>query len=72
MDINSLCLRVSKVANEDKKHATDQILEQFKMNMETVPEVKWQYYGSVDGVLYGFPASKVNPKQCDTYDPRLR
>ena len=32
--------------------------------------MKWQYFGSTEGVLSNFPACSVS--ECDSYDNRLR
>ena len=33
-------------------------------------KVKWQYYGSTEGLFTAYPASKIS--NCDNYDNRLR
>ena len=58
------------VPDADRRYATEALLQQFQQNMEDVPGVKYQYFGSEQGLLFSFPAAKAY--DCEWYDPRNR
>ena len=41
-----------------------------KENFESIESLKWQYFGSEEGIHVTFP-SRLS-KACDDYDPRFR
>ncbi len=65
-----MCFRKSEFAADNPTFASDVLLEAFVANREEVPLVKWQYFGTEEGVLFSFPAQKT--MMCKGYDPRFR
>ena len=51
------------------RYITESVLRAMKQNLQNTPGLKWQYYGSEEGVVTFYPANQL----CDyTYDPRFR
>lgn len=51
------------------KEINDVLLQAMRSNLGDTPGLKWQYYGSEEGMVAFYPANKL----CDrTYDPRFR
>ena len=42
----------------------------FRENYEKNNQLKWQYFGTEDGLLVVYPGNVV--ESCDEYDPRYR
>jgi len=49
---------------------SNELLKAQEFNLRTIPGVKWQYFGTKDGVMYSYPAKDTC--HLPTYDPRLR
>jgi len=52
------------------KGISSELLQVMKTNLRTIPGVKWQYFGSTEGVMFSYPAKDTC--HLPTYDPRLR
>lgn len=67
---STMCTRISKDAADDSLIPfSDRLLNVMKNNRDD-KEIKWQYYGSEEGVFVKYPQEK--DKVCDVYDPRYR
>jgi len=52
------------------KGVSNELLQEMKTNLRTIPGVKWQYFGSSEGVMFSYPAKSTC--YLKSYDPRLR
>ncbi|XP_074645932.1 VWFA and cache domain-containing protein 1-like isoform X2 [Tubulanus polymorphus] len=69
--LNSMCYRQSAVAASAlPKQLSKDILDTMKNNLAADSTLKWQYFGSEEGVMTMFPAASV--PSCTSYDPRFR
>jgi len=60
-----------KQPSDSVRGISDKLLDVMKQHAESIPSLKWQYYGNEEGTLYNYPA--VGPCEiADTYDPRFR
>jgi hypothetical protein len=66
-----MCTRYSEDATEDYfMPFTERLLTVMKGNRYNNKEIKWQYFGSNQGIFVIYPQHKV--EDCDEYDPRHR
>ena len=49
---------------------SNELLQVMKTNLRSIPGVKWQYFGSKEGVMFSYPAKDTC--HLPRYDPRLR
>ncbi|XP_070564127.1 VWFA and cache domain-containing protein 1-like [Ptychodera flava] len=71
IDADAACERVSAAAKvSNPRKLTQDVLNTMKTNLQRNPSLKWQYYGSEEGVFTIFPAHRM--ESCDTYDNRFR
>ncbi|CAH1780663.1 unnamed protein product, partial [Owenia fusiformis] len=72
VDFNKLCMRVSgsAAAPDTRTYLNEAILNKMKKNLQDYPTLKWQYFGSENGVFTKYPASY--DAGCDEYDNRFR
>ena len=71
VDLNSICLKVSGTASSNPVLLDETVFNEMKQISETYPFIKWQYFGSKEGVLTNFPAYE-DKEECPKYDPRYR
>ena len=71
VDLNTACLKISGYAPENPGYLDHRFLEEAKAISEEHIYVKWQYFGSEEGVMTNFPAYD-DSEPCDKYDPRYR
>ena len=71
VDLNNLCLKISSHAPEKHGYLGDNFFKETKAISEEHPYVKWQYFGSEEGVMTNFPAYD-DTEPCERYDPRYR
>ena len=70
VDLHKFCIRQSEFAGDNKRYATSSLLQAFKQNHNSADELKWQYFGTEEGLSFVYPSSKAS--DCDSYDPRFR
>ena len=72
VDLNNICLKISGAATPNPRHLdAEEILREMKDIHIKYPNIKWQYFASVEGVYTGFPVFD-DTKPCDSYDHRDR
>jgi len=71
VDLNNLCLKISSHAPENHGYLGDKFFKETKAISEDHPYVKWQYFGSEEGVMTNFPTYD-DTEPCERYDPRYR
>ncbi|XP_070571547.1 VWFA and cache domain-containing protein 1-like isoform X2 [Ptychodera flava] len=70
LDLNRACIRVGKYADETPRQLSKSVVDVMKRNYETTPTLKWQYFGSEQGIFTLYPATSVS--SCTEYDHRYR
>ena len=66
-----MCTITSNTATHTDKLPNEKFLNAARNNFKSFPDIKWQYFGSDDGVLTRYPS--VKEKSCNTsYDNRFR
>ena len=71
VDLENVCLKISDSASPNPTHLDAGVLNEMKDISKTYPFIKWQYFGSEQGVMTNFPVFDDKEK-CDKYDPRYR
>ena len=71
MDVNNFCAQISSTASPNPVHLDESVLLEMKAIAKTYPFIKWQYFGSEEGMLTAFPVY-FNENDCSKYDPRYR
>ena len=71
VDLNAICLKVAAHAPDNPGYLSDRFLAETKAISEEHSFVKWQYFGSEEGVMTNFPTYD-DTEPCDRYDPRFR
>ena len=71
VDLDNFCLKISGSASPNPIHLDDGVFNEMKDISKTYPFIKWQYFGSEQGVLSNFPVFD-DREECDKYDPRYR
>ncbi|XP_062512839.1 VWFA and cache domain-containing protein 1-like isoform X2 [Corticium candelabrum] len=70
IDINNQCERLSGSADPSYYNIGPAIRDILKKNLENYPTLKWQYFGSEQGLITLYPS--FHTSDCSTYDPRFR
>lgn len=65
-----MCYKKSQYAEPSAKYPTKALYDVFKKNIRSNEDLKYQSFGSEDGILFVYPALKDD--ECGNYDPRLR
>jgi len=72
VDLNNICLKISGSASPNLTHLdAEEVLKEMKDIYAQYPFIKWQYFGSEEGVLTTFPVYD-DKDPCTKYDPRYR
>ena len=72
VDLNNICLKISGSASPNATHLdAEDVLKEMKDINSKYPFIKWQYFGSEEGVMTNFPAYD-DKEPCTKYDPRYR
>ena len=71
VDLDNLCLKISGSASSNPIYLDDGVLREMKAISKTYPFIKWQYFGSEEGVMTNFPLFD-DKEECGKYDPRYR
>lgn len=72
VDLNNICLKISGSAPRNPRHLhTEEVLKVMKEIFKQYPFIKWQYFGSEEGVMTNFPVYD-DQDPCPRYDPRYR
>ncbi|XP_070554595.1 VWFA and cache domain-containing protein 1-like [Ptychodera flava] len=70
IDTDTACERLSPDARNDASRLPVSVVDVMKRNYEDNSGIKWQFFGSEDGVFTIYPASSRS--SCDDYDSRYR
>ncbi|XP_077994463.1 VWFA and cache domain-containing protein 1-like [Glandiceps talaboti] len=71
IDVDDACERISpSVGEKEVKKLSEPVLDVMKTNFQQNPSLKWQYFGSEEGVFTVYPAHAMH--SCDSYDNRFR
>ena len=71
VDLNNICLKISGTASSNPFLLDEQVFTEMKQISQAYPFIKWQYFGSEEGVLTNFPLYD-DKEDCPKYDPRYR
>lgn len=72
VDLNNICLKISGTALPNPIHLdAEAVLKEMKDIFKEYPFIKWQYFGSEEGVMTNFPVYD-DKDPCPKYDPRYR
>ena len=71
VDLDNICLKVSGTASSNPVLLDETVFSEMKQISKTYPFIKWQYFGSKEGVLTNFPVYE-DKEECPKYDPRYR
>ena len=71
VNLNTICLKISGHAPKNPGYLSDRFFKETKAISEEHSFVKWQYFGSEEGVMTNFPTYD-DTEPCDRYDPRYR
>ena len=66
-----MCLKISGTAPPNPVHLDEGVFREMKEISRLYPFIKWQYFGSDEGVLTTFPVYD-DKDECSKYDPRYR
>ena len=67
---NMFCEIKAKYISKGAIHLSKSLEETMINNLNKNPDLRWQYFGSQEGILSTYPAHKYT--SCDSYDNRVR
>ncbi|KAJ7382932.1 hypothetical protein OS493_031707 [Desmophyllum pertusum] len=71
VDVTKACLKTSGSARSNLRYLDDSFVKTMEQMLNDFPFIKWQYFGSEEGMLTVFPAFE-DKATCPGYDPRYR
>ena len=71
VDFKSVCVKVSESAPFSPKYVADSVVKEMISISQAFPSIKWQYFGTEEGMLANYPAFE-DTADCKSYDPRFR
>ena len=66
-----VCLKISGSASPNPIRLDEGVFNEMRDISQSYPFIKWQYFGSEQGVMTNFPVFD-DKEDCDKYDPRYR
>ncbi|XP_077996467.1 VWFA and cache domain-containing protein 1-like [Glandiceps talaboti] len=70
LDISTACTRISDNVTPNGRQLSNEVIDVMKQNYGKIPSMKWQFFGSEDGIFTIYPANKID--SCTGYDNRYR
>ena len=70
VDFGTMCIRESGFVGPEPTYPEKRMFATFASNQVITPGLKWQYFGTEQGIFSVFPAATSST--CGTYDPRFR
>ncbi|KAL9960894.1 hypothetical protein ACROYT_G034402 [Oculina patagonica] len=71
VDPEKACVKVSGIAQSSRRYLDNIFVNEMRKMLNDHPFIKWQYFGSEEGMLTIFPAFE-DKAACSSYDPRFR
>ena len=71
VDHAKACVKISGSTRSNRRYLDNLFVNKMKQILLDYPFVKWQYFGSEEGMLTLFPAFE-DDAPCPSYDPRFR
>lgn len=74
VNFTKACVAVSSQSPQNMKFPTQSIVDLMKQNHDDYPNLKWQYFGTEDGITLQYPSVDYSTfyPNCGDYDPRYR
>ena len=69
--MNNVCTLISGRSTSGARNLEGNVVETMKENLKRSPNLKWQYFGSDEGLTTQFPATNTS-SDCSFYDNRFR
>ncbi|KAK3087851.1 hypothetical protein FSP39_011482 [Pinctada imbricata] len=67
-----MCVTKAEASPDSSKFPTLDVLEIFKRNQNNIPDLRWQYFATEDGIMINYPSTSSGFSDCTSYDPRFR
>ena len=71
VDVEKACVKISGSATSRLRYLDEVFVSKMKQILNEFPFIKWQFFGSEQGMLTVFPAFE-DKASCSGYDPRFR
>lgn len=71
IDVARACVKISGSARSNRRYLDDLFVKEMKQMLNHYPFIKWQFFGSEEGMLTMFPSFE-DKAACSSYDPRFR